>query len=306
MFINVMSVPNYYRILDISENASEIEIKKAYRGLSLKYHPDKNNTADAQTKMHEINDAYSVLGDKEKKAQYDNQRKFHGRGMSSNIHEEFGDINNIFQSFFNQSGMPGGVPGHFQNNMRVFRNGQQVNIKKRPNNISKILHISLEQSYQGLNAPIEIERTIIRNNEQTMEKETIYIEIPPGIDSNERITLQRKGHILDELVSDVVLTIQLQKHEILERHGMDLIYKKEITLKEAICGTVVEFQHISGKKLTLNTKNNPYIITPGYRHTAREYGMTRNNLRGNLFIVFTIKFPSELNAEQREGIEKIL
>ena len=64
-----MSVPNYYQALGVSENASESEIKKAYRGLSLKYHPDKNNTTEAQTKMHEINDAYSVLGDKEKKAQ---------------------------------------------------------------------------------------------------------------------------------------------------------------------------------------------------------------------------------------------
>ena len=151
-----------------------------------------------------------------------------------------------------------------------------------------------------------MERNVIRNNEKTLEKETIYVEIPPGIDSNERITLQRKGHVLDELVSDVVITIQLQKHEMFERQGMDLIYKKDITLKEALCGTVVEFQHLSGKKLTLNTINNPYIITPGYRHAAREYGMTRNNLRGNLFIVFTIKFPSNLNPEQREGIEKIL
>lgn len=302
-----MSDPNYYQALGVSENASESEIKKAYRGLSLKYHPDKNNTTEAQTKMHEINDAYSVLGDKEKKTQYDNQRKFQGRGIGTNMHQDFGDINNIFNSFFNQNGIPtGGQPGHFQNNIRVFRNGQPVNIKKRPNNITKILHISLDQSYQGLNAPIEVERNVIRNNEKTIEKETIYVEIPPGIDSNERITLQQKGHVLDELVSDVVITIQLQKHDMFERQGMDLIYKREITLKEALCGTVVEFQHLSGKKLTLNTKNNPYIITPGYRHTAREYGMTRNNLRGNLFIMFTIKFPSDLNPEQREGIENIL
>jgi len=302
-----MSVPNYYQALGVSENATESEIKKAYRGLSLKYHPDKNNTTEAQTKMHEINDAYSVLGDKEKKVQYDNQRKFKGRGIDANMHQDFGDINNIFNSFFSQNGIPNGVrPGHFQNNIRVFRNGQPVNIKKRPNNIIKTLHISLDQSYQGLNAPIEVERNVIRNNEKTLEKETIYVEIPPGIDSNERITLQRKGHVLDELVSDVVITIQLQKHEMFERQGMDLLYKKDITLKEALCGTVVEFQHLSGKKLTLNTKNNPYIITPGYRHTAREYGMTRNNLRGNLFIVFTIKFPSNLSPEQREGIEKIL
>lgn len=302
-----MSLPNHYQTLGVAENASESEIKKAYRGLSLKYHPDKNNSSEAQTKMHEINDAYSVLGDKEKKAQYDNQRKFQGGGgpQFQNINKEFGDINNIFHSFFKQNGMPG-QHGQFQSNMRVFRNGQPVNINMRPNNIGKTVHITLNQSYQGMNIPIEIERSVIRNNEKETEKETVYVELPPGIDSNERITLKGKGNIMNNMASDVVITIQLQKHDMFERQGMDLIHKKEISLKEALCGTAVEFQHLNGKKLTLNTKNNPYVITPGYRHTAREYGMVRNNLRGNLYIIFSIKFPSNLNDEQRETLNKIL
>lgn len=302
-----MSLPNHYQTLGVAENASESEIKKAYRGLSLKYHPDKNSSSEAQAKMHQINDAYSVLGDKEKKVQYDNQRKFQGGGgpQFQNINKEFGDMNNIFHSFFSQNGMPG-QPGPFQSNMRVFRNGQPVNINMRPNNIGKTVHITLNQSYQGLNIPIEIERSVIRNNEKETEKETIYVELPPGIDSNERITLKGKGNIMNQMTSDVVITIQLQKHDMFERQGMDLIHKKEISLKEALCGTAVEFQHLNGKKLTLNTKNNPYVITPGYRHTAREYGMVRNNIRGNLYIIFSIKFPSNLNDEQRETLEKIL
>jgi len=87
---------------------------------------------------------------------------------------------------------------------------------------------------------------------------------------------------------------------------MDLIYNKEISMKEALCGFVLEFPHLSSKKLTLNTKNNPYIITPGYKHIAREYGMIRKNIRGNLYIVFTVKFPAQLDTEQREALEKIL
>ena len=304
-----MTLPNHYQTLGVSENASESEIKKAYRGLSLKYHPDKNNSAEAQTKMHQINDAYSVLGDKEKKTQYDNQRKFQGGGggmPGHNINKEFGDINNLFNTFFNQGGMPGGMPGNFQANMKVFRNGRPVNVNMRPNNIVKTVHITLNQSYQGLSLPIEVERSVIRNNEKETEKETIYVELSPGIDSNERITLKGKGNVMNELVSDVVLNIQLQKHELFERKGMDLVCNREISLKEALCGTVVELQHLNGKKLTLNTKNNPYIINPGYRHTAREYGMIRNNVRGNLFITFTIKFPSNLNEEQRAILEKTL
>ena len=303
-----MSLPNHYQTLGVSENASEGEIKKAYRGLSLKYHPDKNNSSEAQTKMHEINDAYSILGDKEKKSQYDNQRKFQGSGANN----DFGDINNMFHSFFNQNGMPAGMPGmpgnvgNFQNNVRVFRNGQQVNMNMRPNNIGKTIHITLNQSYQGLSVPIEVERSVIRNNEKEMEKETIYLELPPGIDSNERMTLKGKGHVMNNKASDVVITIQLQKHNMFERHGLDLTYKKEISLKEALCGTVVEFQHLNGKKLTLNTKKDSYIITPEYKHTAREYGMIRNNIRGNLYIIFSIKFPSNINDEQREILEKTL
>ena len=303
-----MSTPNPYQVLGVSENASESEIKKAYRGMSLKYHPDKNSTAEAQSKMHEINDAYSILGDNEKKMEYDNQRKFQGRGGMSNTHinREFGDINNIFSQFFNQNGMPHGHQGNFHSNIRVFRNGQQVNINQRPGNINKVVAITLEHSYQGMNVPIEIERIIMRDNQRETEKETIYLQIPPGIDSNERITLKGKGNVVNEMISDVTITIQVQPHEMFERQGMDLLYKKELTLKEALCGFVLEFIHINGKKLTLNTHNNPYVIKPGYKHTAREYGMVRNNIHGNLYIVFTIKFPSELNVEQRDTLDKIL
>lgn len=304
-----MSGNNHYQALGVSENASESEIKKAYRGLSLKYHPDKNSSTEAQAKMHEINDAYSVLGDKDKKQQYDNQRTFQGGGgmPHGDIHAEFGDINNIFRNIFSQNGMHSGFPGHFQqSNVRVFRNGQAVNVSARPNNITKTIHIGLEQSYQGMNVPIEIERTVTRNNQKEMEKETIYVEFPQGIDSNERVTLKGKGNILNEQASDVVITVQIQPHTMFQRQGMDLIYNKEISMKEALCGFVLEFPHLSSKKLTLNTKNNPYIITPGYKHIAREYGMIRKNIRGNLYIVFTIKFPSQLDAAQREALEKIL
>ena len=71
-----MSTPNPYQVLGVSENASESEIKKAYRGMSLKYHPDKNSTAEAQSKMHEINDAYSILGDPRKRCNMITSRSF--------------------------------------------------------------------------------------------------------------------------------------------------------------------------------------------------------------------------------------
>ena len=81
----------------------------------------------------------------------------------------------------------------------------------RPNNIVKTVHITLNQSYQGLSLPIEVERSVIRNNEKESEKETIYVELPPGIDSNERITLKGKGNVMNEIVSDVVIEYTTSK-----------------------------------------------------------------------------------------------
>ena len=120
-----MSSPNHYETLSVSQTASEAEIKKAYRTLSLKYHPDRNSSDDAATKIREINDAYEILGDVQKRQQYDAQLQGGGGfpfGMQGGM-EDMNDMGNIFKMMFGQGGIPGMHGMHGMPEIRVFHGG---------------------------------------------------------------------------------------------------------------------------------------------------------------------------------------
>lgn len=323
-------MPNFYEILGLSNDATEGEIKKAYRQLSFKYHPDKNPGVDTSNKMQEINRAYEVLGDKKTREQYDNELRFGGGGGNPFEHmnemngfgNEFNDLNNIFNSIFGggggrfpgMHGMGGGFPPGFAGmmggpNFRVFHNGVQVDPQmfvQRPEPLNKIIEISLQQSYSGGNIPIEIERSIIQNNTLKKESEKIYLNIPQGIDNNEQIIIQEKGNILNDNKGELIIIVKLINNTEFKRNGLDIIYNKKITIKEALCGFSFEIYHISGKRLSLTNINNPTVIKPNYKKNVSGMGMIRENNTGNMIIEFDIEFPESLSPDQILAISKIL
>ena len=90
------------------------------------------------------------------------------------------------------------------------------------------------------------------------------------------------------------------------RQGLDLIYKKAVTLKEALCGFEFDIKHISGKILSFRNTVNPFIIKPGFRKVIPEFGMKRENTTGNLVIEFDIVFPDQLSVDQVKAISELL
>lgn len=313
-----MSGGTHYDILGIPQTASEIEIKKAFRTLSLKYHPDRNSSEEALSKMKDITGAYEILKDPDSKKKYDMQLKFGGNNNASNM-EEFNDINNIFNMMFN--GFPGMSPnmkahaGMQQNpNIRVFHSGgqggqfhmrTQFPHVRRPEIIHKRATISLEQVFTGCVIEIEIERTVEKNDEITSETENMYINIPSGILHNETVTLHDKGHIVNDLIGNINITILVENHTTFIRQGQDIIMKKQITLKEALCGFVFEFVYLNGKKLSLNNKDNYAVIKPGYKKLISGMGIKRENNQGNFIIHFDVEFPDTLSDEKRLQISAI-
>jgi DnaJ-class molecular chaperone len=312
-------MPNFYETLEVPKDASPEQIKKSYRTLSLKYHPDKPGGDTA--KFQEISEAYDTLSDPQKKEQYDaelNGMPF-GRMHSMN---EFHDINNIFGMMFGggMQGMPGmpgmhfgGHPGmHFAGGpgVRIFHNGVEIKHSfqpQKPEPIVKNLKLSIEQAYNGVSLPIEIERCVQRGDIRYNEMETVYIGLPPGIDENENIVIQDKGHIInDTLKGDVRLVIQIENNTEFKRHGLDLHYNKTITLKEALCGFSFEIKHLNGKMLCINNNNNVTIIKPNYKKVIPNYGMKREDAVGNIIIEFGIEFPESLTEEQIEKLSNIL
>jgi len=312
-------MPNFYEVLGVSKDATDVEIKKAYRNLSLKHHPDRGGNT---MKFQEIGEAYETLSDPVKKQQYDMQLNgfpggIHFEGGGGVNPQEFADLNNIFNMMFGGAGMPGGIFGGMGGdpNIHIFHNGIPVggqgfmfqNLHKPPS-IIKNLAISIEQAYTGLSIPVEIERWVMQpNNLKQMEKETIYVNIHQGIDENEIIILKEKGHVAGEnLKGDVKLIIQIENSSQFKRIGLDLIFKKIITLKDALCGFIFDINHISGKNLSLNNKTNRTIITPSYKKLVPGMGMIRESNKGNLIIEFEIEFPSSLTEEQISKLSEIL
>jgi len=324
---------NLYKILGVSENASHDEIKKAYRALSLKYHPDRNPDPTATEQFKKINEAYETLGDEQKRKQYEMERNNPfmrmsnmGRGMQSG--PNMGEMDDILKAFF--GGMPfmGGMGGfNMANEMEdlngmggmrgfppgaqfhIFHNGQPVNIGNRfqkPSPINKTVTIDIEQVYNGTTIPVDIERWINDNGTKTFEKETLYVSIPKGIDENEIIMLKDKGNVVNEQCKgDVKIFIKITNNTEIKRQGLDLIYEKNISLKEALCGFTFEIKFINGKIYTLNN-NSGNIITPEYRKIVPNMGLTREGHTGNLIVIFHIEFPEKLTNEQIKNLSEIL
>lgn len=312
---------NYYNILGVSENATKEEIKKAYRGLQMKFHPDKNPGSQESIKMtQKINEAYETLGDEEKKSEYDMFRNNPNPFMRMNSHGSGGmevPMDDIFKMFFGGSplgGMPGmqgmhGMPGSpLGGRVHIFHGGpmnfqQAIN---KPIPILKSLQINMEQVLTGVSLPLEIERWIMENGSKVFEKETIYVDVPPGIDENEMLILRDRGNVINEQCKgDIKINILVQNNTAFKRSGLDLILDKTITLKDALCGFTFDIKYLNGKIYTLNN-NKGNIVPPEYKKIYPEMGLKRGEHKGNMIIFFHIEFPEKLTEEQIEKLSIVL
>jgi len=319
----------YYQILGISANASGEEIKKAYRKLSLKYHPDRNKDPEMVTKYQKINEAYETLSDDQKKRQYDMM----GHNAFSSGGDSFQDMNDPINELFKSMFMPhagfthmgGGFPGSNMGhgfpfgggafgggnpNIHIFRNGVPLNFQnnlQKPNPIVKNLTIHISQILQGSSVPVEIERWVFQEGTKVFEKETMYVKIPSGMDDNEIILIPEKGNILNDCCKgDIKIIVQIVNDTEIKRNGMDLFYEKKISLKEALCGFHFDLKYLNGKVYTIQN-NSGNIIYPGYRKVIPQMGIRRESGDvGNLIIVFHIEFPDSMTEEKIAQLREIL
>ena len=312
---------NYYKTLNVEENASFNEIKSAYRRLSMEFHPDRPNGNEENFKK--INEAYEVLSDDEKRGVYDMQRKnpfFHG-GLSGGAPSEQDILNLLFAGMPGMAGIPGmsvgnrgvfsgGFGGSGSPQVHIFRNGMRMGAMpsafQKPTPIIKKITITLTQAFTGCNIPIEIERWVLQNNHTKMiEKEKIYVEIPMGVDTNEIIIIREKGNIInDNNKGDIKVFVKIQNDSEFERNGLDLIYTKNISLQQALTGFKFDINFINGKVYTITSGGK--VIKPNYEDVNVNMGMCRGDRRGHLIIRFTVDFPTILDDEQKALLNKAL
>jgi len=207
-------------------------------------------------------------------------------------------------------GMPGMQGFHGFNppnqgaNIHMFRNG--IPVQPKPPTIIHNLIIDINQVLNGVQLPIDIERWIIENNLKVHEKQTIYIDIPKGIDDGEIIVLQNQGNVVDEnCKGDIKVHIKVNNNSVFERKGLDLYLEKQVSLKESLCGFSFELKYLNDKVYTINNQIGN-IIPPDYKKVIPGMGLSRENAKGNLIINFKINFPTSLTLEQIQKINDLL
>lgn len=289
-------------MLGISTEATEREIKDAYRTLSLKNHPDRNKEHDAVSKFQRINAAYEVLSDPAQKAAFDNELK----GIPN--HPFFGghdDLSQLFGMMF--GGAHGMMPGP---GIHIFHGPPPSDIfrqMQKPPPIIRTLSLTLEQAFAGCVLPVEVEKWKMHEGIRLVINESVYVTIPAGVDTNEMIVSRDCGnYISEELVGDVKFVVQIEPHRHFQRVGMDLIHKHAISLKEALTGFAFDLPHLNGKNLCLNNKTKRTVISPQYKKMIPGLGMTREHHSGNLIIEFEVLFPETLTDEQMDQLALLL
>ena len=314
-----------YSVLGLTSTATKEEIKKAYRSLSLKFHPDKTGgNLDAITKFQKISEAYETLGDEQRRAEYDFMGKNQSMRMGGCQEMPFQDMEDILSAIFGGGGGPmfGGGGGPFGGNMgpkiHVFRAGggggggggipnmffEQA--LQKPTPIIKTITITMDVVLTGGKIPVEIERFIVEHGHKICETETIYVDIPMGIDDNEIILLRDKGNVQTEnSKGDIKIFIKINNNTNFERRGLDLIMNKNITLKESLCGFSFDLNYVNGKNYTLNNSSGN-IIPPEYVKVIPNMGLTRAGHTGNLLVHFHVDFPEKLSDEKMNALREIL
>ena len=295
-----MSYDNYYNILNLSKNANINDIKKAYRQLSIKFHPDKNKICDPE-QFNKINEAYSKLLEK-----YNTNEKYNINGMNNDVEKyQTNDLVNNANDLANANANDLANANNANANNTILKYSYLSS--NNSEDITINLNINFNEAYTGCNKPIVVNRKIIVNNVIGHEKETLYIPIPKGIDANEIIALPNKGNVYISngviSYSNIKILICLIKNEIFERNGLDIIFIKTITLKEALLGFTFNLNHINNKNFKVTCSE---VINFNYEKLIPNMGFIRDTFVGNLIIKFNIIFPITISQESKKLLEKIL
>jgi len=266
---------DYYKILNISSNASIDEVKNSYKKLLFQCHKENNNN---NSKL--LNEAYNQI--------LNNYRNTGNRGNNFNMNaiDENIKINSVKQ--VNEI-------NHIYDN----------NSNNKPEDIIITKNITLKESYTGYIIPINIQRYLLINSKKIIEEETIYINLPKGIDNNEMILLENKGNINEyNIKGDVKIFININETYNFSRNGIDLYYYKTISLKEALCGFSFSIPFLNNENIIINNEKGN-IIQPLTTKIIKNFGMQRENIIGNLIIIFNIIYPTNINKTTASKLEEI-
>ncbi|XP_059648907.1 uncharacterized protein LOC132294905 [Cornus florida] len=310
---------DYYNVLKVNRNASEDELKKAYKRLAMKWHPDRNlnstRSDEAEAKFKQISEAYDVLSDPQKRQIYDiygeEALKSGQFSPPSGAARGGGGAEDIFAELFGGSGdYVGGNGGK----NRVFdeselkKNSNGVFGNRKSEAVENRLVCSLEELYKGSKRKMKISRIVPDHfGKPTTVDEILAIHIKPGWKKGTKITFPEKGNQEPGIApGDLIFVVDEKPHAVFKRCGNDLFVNPRISLLEALMGKPLSLITLDGRNITIPVTD---IVRPGQEMVIPNEGMPISKepgRKGNLRIKFDVQFPTKLTAEQKSDLRRIL
>lgn len=302
---------DYYDILGVEEDASQSEIKKAYRNLARKHHPDRNpDDEGAEERFKEIQEAYSVLSDKEKRQQYDQRRKFgggfggngfgQGRGgpevrfEQGNFEDMFGGggggrgggFGDIFESFFGGGG--GRRGGQQQARTRDPFQQQRRRQAATGRDVETTLRISFREALEGGKRQVKLPTG-----------ETIRLKVPQGVKDGYKVRLRGRGQQGPGGQGDLYVTFRVGDHPRFRRSGDDIYLTESVPAFDAMLGTTRQIPTPYGQKIKVTV---PAGSQPGEKLRLKGQGVKTDNGQGDLYVEIDVQIPENLSDDQRETL----
>eukprot|EP01071_Lankesteria_metandrocarpae_P013354 Lankesteria_metandrocarpae@DN7092_c0_g1_i1.p1 len=337
---------DYYAILGVNRSATDDDLKKAYRKLAVKWHPDKHaaeNKNRAEEMFKDIAEAYDVLSDKERRGIYDRYGEEGlkgsggsgggvGGGSSSYVHYSGVDPSDVFAQFFRTERGPGGgrnmsfffggddfgaapfgPAGAAMNSARGFHGpyrqaGGRQQQQEEPKKFYVDLNLTLEELYTGCTKRLKVTRTRWSERTERKEDNILQIDVTPGWKDGTKITYNREGDQEgpNGVPGDVVFVVKTKSHPLFVRDGHHLLHRVKIPLSNALLGCTVPIRTIDGRTIQIKMDE---VINPKTRRIVPNAGMPQSKQpgeRGDLIVEFDIEFPRSLATEQRLVLAEVL
>jgi curved DNA-binding protein len=311
-----MAKKDYYEILGVQKSATEDDVKKAYRKLALKYHPDRNpGNKQAEEQFKEINEAYAVLSDKEKRKEFDTygMNGFQQRYSQEDIYRGF-NIGDLFKDlgfgtgdiysmiFGRQQHQPGGQAGSRQagrGGRRVYDFGDFVT---RDQTSHGELDLSYELEIPFMDAIRGGEKVLTFAGQQGAQE--VKVRIPKGINTGQRLRLHGKGSRdpYTGRAGDLYVTVKVAEHPVFRREGNDIHVTQEVKISDAALGGSIEVPTIDGPKqikIPAGMRSHGKVRLKGLGVQDMKQG------KGDEYVEITVQVPHRLTEKQKSLFEEL-
>ncbi|XP_010503412.1 PREDICTED: dnaJ homolog subfamily B member 1-like isoform X3 [Camelina sativa] len=333
---------DYYNILKVNHNATEDDLKKAYKRLAMIWHPDKNPSTrrdEAEAKFKRISEAYDVLSDPQKRQIYDHYGE---EGLKSgkipnssaaaatSSSEASSSSSSARYSHFHQNrqqhppnaasfrfnprdaediyaeffGSEGGGGGSSAGG----RGNRTTPAMRRTPAVENPLPVNLEDLYNGVKKKMRLSRNVYdAAGRMRVVEEILPIDIKPGWKKGTKLTFPKRGNEEPGIIpADIIFVVEEKPHPVYKRDGNDLLVNQEITLLEALTGKTVNLITLDGRTLMIPLTD---IIKPDHEIVVPNEGMPISKepgKKGNLRLKLSVRYPTRLTTEQKSDLKRVL